>query len=530
MVSGEGVQLGSATKHEDNQLRLRFDGLLALMPVDEIYEKVDQKLLERLKEDRRIERKPEGIQARQLGDYFSMWANTIPEGGLLVVGMADDGVVMGCLSLSQDRLNDLERAGSVYCPDARFKCKRVSVVRPDLAEDFVLVFRVHYRHDKVVETVSNEAFTRLGETKKKLTREEVRELQIDKGQVDLELEPVELKYPEDFDLDLVRQFANGVRTIRELSGDITDEEVLDLRHLGKREFSGFKPNNACALLFASDPMTRFPGCKIRFLRFDGEQEFSGERFNAVKDQSVEGSIPRQILEIEKILDSNIRDFSRLGDDGKFYTAPEYPKLAWYEAVVNACVHRSYGLRNMNIFVKMFDDRLVVESPGAFPPFVTSENIYEVHHPRNPYLMEAMFYLKFVKCAHEGTRRIRDTMIGMNLPQPEFEQKESGYASVRVTLRNRIKQRKVWIDSDASALLGEALSKTLSLHEKRVINFACEHGDISVSQVQRLTSRTWPSAKKVLDLLEQKGILYHNKRQGLERDPQARYVLKVHKEE
>ena len=185
---------------------------------------------------------------------------------------------------------------------------------------------------------------------------------------------------------------------------------------------------------------------------------------------------------------------------------------------------------MNIFVKMFDDRLVVESPGAFPPFVTSENIYEVHHPRNPYLMEAMFYLKFVKCAHEGTRRIRDTMIEMNLPQPEFEQKESGYASVRVTLRNRIKQRKVWIDSDASALLGEALSKTLSVHEKRVINFACEHGDISVSQVQRLTNRTWPSAKKVLDLLEQKGILYHNKRQGLERDPQARYVLKVHKEE
>ena len=84
--------------YEDKQLRLSFDGLLALMPVDEIYEKVDQELLERLKEDRRIERKPEGIHARQLGDYFSMWANTIPEGGLLVVGMADDGVVTGCLA------------------------------------------------------------------------------------------------------------------------------------------------------------------------------------------------------------------------------------------------------------------------------------------------------------------------------------------------------------------------------------------------------------------------------------------------
>jgi ATP-dependent DNA helicase RecG len=76
---------------------------------------------------------------------------------------------------------------------------------------------------------------------------------------------------------------------------------------------------------------------------------------------------------------------------------------------------------MNIFVKMFDDRLVVESPGAFPPPVTPENIYDTHNPRNPHLMNALFYLDYVKCAHEGTRRMRDMMIGANLPAPEFTQ-------------------------------------------------------------------------------------------------------------
>ena len=120
-------------------------------------------------------------------------------------------------------------------------------------------------------------------------------------------------------------------------------------------------------------------------------------------------IPRQIVEIEKVLDAQIREFSRLGKDGLFYTAPEYPKAAWYEAIVNACVHRSYGLKNMNIFVKMFDDRLVIESPGGFPPLVTSENIYDMHQPRNPYLMAALFYLDFVKCANEGTRRMKQVM-------------------------------------------------------------------------------------------------------------------------
>ena len=71
-----------------------------------------------------------------------------------------------------------------------------------------------------------------------------------------------------------------------------------------------------------------------------------------------------------MIGSQLREFTRLESDGKFYTASEYPQDAWYEAVVTACVHRSYNLKNMNIFVKMFDDRLVVESPGGFPPLVT----------------------------------------------------------------------------------------------------------------------------------------------------------------
>ena len=93
--------------------------------------------------------------------------------------------------------------------------------------------------------------------------------------------------------------------------------------------------------------------------------------------------------------------------------------------------------------------------------VTSENIYDMHVPRNPYLMEAMYYLNFVKCAHEGTRRIRDTMTSLGLPKPEFEQKEINYALVRVTLRNNIAVRKVYVDKDASSIIGAVIAKTLN---------------------------------------------------------------------
>jgi ATP-dependent DNA helicase RecG len=510
-----------------HQFELDFMKPEPLMTPDEIYASISPTLLGRLEEDRRIERKPAGIHTDAFGDYFSLWANSAPDGGIVVLGIENDGRISGCARLSTPRLNELERAGQVYCPEARYDCKRMGVVNTEGQKDFVIVFRIYYHDSKVVETVSGNAYTRLGESRKKLTPQEVRELQIDKGQTDLEQEPSKLPYPDGFDVALIRRFTDAVRLSGRL-GAHTDQEILEQRRLGKRSRLKFIPNVACALLFSTDPGLEFPGCKIRFLRFDGEWEGTGERFNAVKDRWIEGCVPSLIVEAEKLIESQLREFSRLGPDGKFYTAPEYPKAAWYEAIVNACVHRSYGLRNMNIFVKMFDDRLVIESPGPFPPFVTPQNIYDSHHPRNPHLMNAMYFLDFVKCANEGTRRIRDTMATMNLPVPEFEQKQTGHAAVRVTLRNNIKQRRIWIDFDASKLVNEDLLPGLGQDDHRAINFAAEHSSINVSQLQRLTDRSWKSAKRLLAKLAEKGILNHVHDPAKERDPEAHYVLRAPK--
>lgn len=140
-------------------------------------------------------------------------------------------------------------------------------------------------------------------------------------------------------------------------------------------------------------------------------------------------------------------------------------------------------------------------------------------------MNALAFLKFVKCANEGTRRMRDTMAIMNLPHPEFKQRDSGHAIVRVTLRNDIKHRRVWIDFDASTLVGEAKSKDLSQDEHRAINFVAEHGSINVSQFQRLTARSWKSAKRTLKKLADAEIFMHVHKKGADRDPEAHFVLK-----
>ncbi|GGA83448.1 ATP-dependent DNA helicase RecG [Arenimonas soli] len=514
---------------EETQLSLEFPALRSPDNVtpDELFENPTVELIRGIRESSRFEFKSASYARRDLAEYLGMWANTPPDGGLVILGVSKVGELEGCKFVGAEKINRIEKTGYDLCPDARCEVRRFDFTRADGTSDFLLMLRVRYHPDKVVRTQDRKVFVRKGDSKVELKLpEEIRSLQIDKGEVSFEREASGLRFPDDFESSLVRSFVTSFISARGLDDSHNTPDVLQLAKLGKVSGTKFEPNMACALLLGKDPRDVLPGCRVRFLRFDGETEGSGERWNAIKDIWIDGPVPVLIQETEKALLSQLRDFSRLNKDGKFYTSPEYPRFAWYEAVVNACVHRSYGdgMKNMNIFVKMFDDRLVVESPGAFPPFVTAENIYDVHHPRNPCLMEAMYYLEYVRCAHEGTKRIRDEMMHMELPGPEFMQEQVGHASVRVVLRNNIKQRKVWVDSDVAQLIGVSLAKSLTEQEKRVLNFAAEYGQISVSEAQRLTGRSWPSARNLLAKLAKMGLLVHDHREDVDRDPQARYVF------
>ena len=115
-----------------------------------------------------------------------------------------------------------------------------------------------------------------------------------------------------------------------------------------------------------------------------------------------------------------------------------------------------------------------------------------------------------------------------MPLPLFEQKEvaTGYASVRVTLRNDRKQRKVWIDSDVTKYIPTSIAKDLTQDETRVLNRVGEYGSINISEAQRLLPhiRTWHSVKKLLLRMTTKKLLDHRHRDDIERDPDACFVL------
>jgi ATP-dependent DNA helicase RecG len=299
--------------------------LRQLWTPDDIYGSLDESLLRQFAEDRRVERKSARVEPKALGDYFSMWANTSPEGGIILVGVENDGSISGCRKLSDRQKNDIELTAKRYCPDARSGSRLIAAKNKRGEDDFIIAIRVLYRSDKVVETASGDAFVRISDEKHRLGTDERRELRIAKGEIEYEKEDVNLRWPNDFDQLLVRDFCEQYTIKRTLTTQHSREDILCLNHLGRFEVERFIPNLACCLLFASDPRTVLPGARLRFMRFEGREERTGSAFNVVKDVFFDGPVPLQVRDAEQFIVSQVRNFTRLGADGRFYTRPEYPR-------------------------------------------------------------------------------------------------------------------------------------------------------------------------------------------------------------
>ena len=497
--------------NDDDESQLAFDfsaplkSLPQLWTPDDIFSRIDEAIIADFKEDGRVERKRVEVSRKDLSEYLSMWANTQPSGGLIFVGVGNDGKIMGCAHVEAKRLNDIESIRPL-CPDARFDLKKVPVQNHKGKDDFIIVFRVHYRDDKVVETVSGDAFVREGEDKRLLTEIEKRELRLNKGELDVESERVPLTYPKDFDTGLIARFKEQYITKRRLSQMYTTEDILVINKLGKHSGGSFQPNLACALLFGKDARAVIPGAYIRVIRYDGVEEKFGGDLNSVASEVFDGPLPEQIAQADKFINSQIRSFTRLAADGRFATHPEYPRFVWLEALVNAVVHRSYNFKHMNIFVKMFENKLVIESPGGFMPPTTAETVYNAHNPRNPNLMWALFYFDYVQCAFEGTRRMRQTMRQANLPDPHFAQKKSGIFQVVVTLKNNQEFRKLYVRAEAAGSISSNLYDKLSESEKLVVNYLVEKERVDVTDAGLVVSKDWRATKKILDDMEEKKII------------------------
>ena len=176
---------------------------------------------------------------------------------------------------------------------------------------------------------------------------------------------------------------------------------------------------AAILLFGKNPQLFFPRAYIRFIRYDGTVAKVGKDMNVIKDKTFEGRILEQVEKAVEFIKDQMKEKTYLGRDGIFVTEEEYREFVRTEIVVNAATHRDYSIRGTDIQIKMFDDRLEVDSPGTFAGMVKRENIRYTHFSRNPKIAAFLRDYGYVKEYGEGVDRMCKEMEALGLPAPVF---------------------------------------------------------------------------------------------------------------
>ena len=242
---------------------------------------------------------------------------------------------------------------------------------------------------------------RVGDKSCKLAFDERVQLMYDKGERSFEDTVVYGATVEDIDMDAVAKYVNllgysksPLTYLRENNHFVTTnkngEEVISV---------------ACMLLFGKNPQLFFPRARTRFIRYQGMDEKVGTEMNVIKDVTFEGTILQQIEKTVEYLETQVAEHTFLGQAGKFVTRRDYPKFVIQEMVVNACCHRAYNIRGTEIQIKMFDNRIVFESPGRLPGMVRPSNIRQTHFSRNPKIAAFLKTYHYVKEYGEGVDRM-----------------------------------------------------------------------------------------------------------------------------
>ena len=425
-----------------------------------------------------------GEVREQAAEYVAAFANA--DGGVLVLGIEDDGTVTGhsvppkpmrlLLSAPQALLDPPQPAGFV-----------VSYQGKEL-----IVFDVPAA-DVPVQMTGNGFPLRVGDQTVR-ARESLIAVSKQQGMH----ESWECRRSrctlEDLDPELLAQARAGAG----LSA-WTDEDYLLRRKLADRRGHQTVLRRAAELLFARREPDH-PNAGIRVFRVIGTERRFGVEHNVEERPRIEGNLPTVLDEARAVVASLLRRPSRLLGV-RFQEMPEYPDFAWREGVHNAVAHRDYAIQGAGTEIWMFENRMEVVSAGSFPEGVTLEEVLRlkrVHRSRNPRIVRVLVDLGYAKDQGEGIPRMFAEMEDAFLPRPDVKVTES---QVVVTLRNT----STLTDSDRRFVAGLGDTE-LSRHEFRALLMAHRQEQVDNARLRAATGLDTLGASQLLRGLRDRELL------------------------
>ena len=184
-----------------------------------------------------------------------------------------------------------------------------------------------------------------------------------------------------------------------------------------------KPTVAGVALFADLPQAILPkrtGVKVyRYKTSDDE----GTRDTLVgAPVSIEGCAYDVIVQSVKATKDTIDEIQVLGTKG--LEPVKYPTETLHEVITNAILHRDYALAD-DVHVRIFDNRVEVESPGRLPAHITPKNILQERFARNGNMVRVInkFPNPPNKDVGEGLNTAFEAMRLLRFKDPVIQEKD-----------------------------------------------------------------------------------------------------------
>lgn len=160
----------------------------------------------------------------------------------------------------------------------------------------------------------------------------------------------------------------------------------------------------------------------------------------------------------------------------------YPDETLHEIITNAVVHRDYSIPG-DVHVRVYDNRIEIESPGRLPGHITVENILTEQSARNPKIVRLIN--KFPdppnKDVGEGLNTAFEAMKRLRRKEPVIERREQ---SVVVNIRHQ----------------------PLASAQDSVMEYLSEHPEITNMVARELGIRSENSMKNVFLSLKERGMI------------------------
>ncbi|MBE5784944.1 MAG: transcriptional regulator [Clostridiales bacterium] len=188
---------------------------------------------------------------------------------------------------------------------------------------------------------------------------------------------------------------------------------------------------------------------------------------------------------------NLRNDKQHYQEGFFiYDIPTFNERVVREVILNAISHRNYQLGG-SVFIRQYQDRLVVESPGGFPHGISLDNILDRQLPRNRRISEILSLCGLVERSGQGMNLVYELSIKEAKQLPDFTGTDDNF--VCITLNGVI------LDANMLAVInriGDERLENLSTGDFLIIN--------ALFHETKLAENLRPNLKR----LEAMGIVEH----------------------